>query len=65
MKYRLKPNVESFQVVDGPFAGRKFVKGKVYEAWQISAGELGKFEEEGTKEVTSDERQVTSKKRKK
>ena len=29
-KWILKPGQESFEVVDGDFAGRKFVSGKVY-----------------------------------
>jgi len=43
MKYKLKPGVESFEVVDGPFAGKKFLRGKVYE--KIPREEKGKFEE--------------------
>lgn len=31
MKYKLKPGVESFEVVDGEFAGKKFSRCKVYE----------------------------------
>lgn len=30
MQYKLKKGVESFEVVDGPYAGRKYVRGKVY-----------------------------------
>ncbi|MBW1777099.1 MAG: hypothetical protein JRJ54_05825 [Deltaproteobacteria bacterium] len=41
--YRLKPGVESFDVVDGPFAGRQFVKGLSYT--QIPPEEKHKFEE--------------------
>lgn len=29
--YKLKPNVPGFEIVDGPFAGRKFEPGVVYE----------------------------------
>lgn len=29
-QYRLLPNEEAFQVVDGPFAGKKFEKRKLY-----------------------------------
>ena len=40
--YRLKKGVENFQVVDGPFAGRKFVRGKIYN--EVPPEEKGKFE---------------------
>lgn len=42
MKYKLKKGVESFEVVDGPMAGRKFLRGKVYK--EIPSGEAKKFE---------------------
>ncbi len=42
MPYKLKANVESFEVVDGPFAGRKYVSGEIYE--EIPAAEKGRFE---------------------
>lgn len=42
MKYKLKPGVESFEVVDGEFAGKKFLRGKVYE--KIPQEEAKKFE---------------------
>lgn len=42
-QYRLKKGQESFQVVDGPLAGRKFLKGQVYA--EIPPGEKGRFEE--------------------
>ena len=42
MKYKLKPGVESFEVVDGEFAGKKFFRGKVYE--KIPQEEAKKFE---------------------
>ena len=29
-QYKLKKGIENFEVVDGAFAGRKFVRGKVY-----------------------------------
>jgi hypothetical protein len=41
MTYQLKSGVESFEVVDGPMAGRKFVRGKVYS--EIPPGEEKKF----------------------
>ena len=40
--YKLKKGIESFQVVDGPFAGRKFEKGKEYA--EIPPDEAAKFE---------------------
>ena len=40
--YRLKKGIEKFQVVDGPFAGRKFEAGKAYD--EIPAGKAKKFE---------------------
>jgi len=43
MKYKLKPGVESFDVVDGEFAGKKYRKGKVYD--KIPPIEKNKFEE--------------------
>jgi len=42
MAYQLKKSVEGFQVVDGPFAGRKFEKGKEYA--EIPLEEAKKFE---------------------
>lgn len=42
-EYRLKKGMESFQVVDGPMAGRKFLKGEVYT--EIPPGEVRKFDE--------------------
>lgn len=43
MPYRLKPNVENFEVVDGPFAQRKFISGEIYA--EIPPNEAGKFDE--------------------
>lgn len=42
MSYKLKPGVESFEVVDGAFAGKKFLRGNVYE--KIPSEERSKFE---------------------
>lgn len=42
MKYELKPGVESFEVVDGPHAGSKYVKGREYE--EIPSSEKNKFQ---------------------
>jgi len=32
MKYKLKSNVEAFEMVDGPMTGRKFKAGEVYDS---------------------------------
>lgn len=32
MMYQLKPGQEAFEVVDGPFAGKKYEKGVSYDA---------------------------------
>ncbi len=42
-RYRLKKNVENFDVVDGPLTGRKFRAGMVYD--EIPPQDAGKFEE--------------------
>lgn len=42
MTYKLKKGIENFDVVDGAFAGRKFVRGKVYG--EVPPEEKGKFE---------------------
>jgi len=42
MSYRLKKNVQSFTVVDGPLAKRTYRQGMVYE--EIPANEAAKFE---------------------
>ena len=44
-RYRLKPGRESFQIVDGPFAGRKFERGREYKREEIPPGERARFEE--------------------
>ena len=43
--YKLKKGIENFQIVDGPFAGRKYKRGKVYEEDQIPPEVRGKFDE--------------------
>jgi hypothetical protein len=43
MQFKLKKGVESFEVVDGPYAGRKFVRGKVYT--DIPPEEKKKFDQ--------------------
>lgn len=42
MKYELKPGVENFEMVDGPFAGKTFVKGRAYK--EIPPSEKNKFQ---------------------
>ena len=42
-QYKLKKGIENFEVVDGPFAGRTFVRGKEYG--QVPSEEKRKFEE--------------------
>jgi len=42
MQYQLKKGQEAFDMVDGEFAGRKYRKGKVYDA--VPPGEKHKFE---------------------
>ena len=42
-QYKLKQGIENFQVVDGAFAGRKFVRGKAYG--EVPPEEKGKFDE--------------------
>lgn len=44
MKYKLKANVENFDVVDGPFTGKKFRRGKVYRKEDIPENEMHRFE---------------------
>jgi hypothetical protein len=41
MMYKLKPGAESFEVVDGPMAGRKFLRGMSYD--KIPPEEKDKF----------------------
>ena len=49
MAYRLKRNIESFEMVDGPFAGRKFVSGETYGEVPPGLGEkFDRFPEEAT-----------------
>ena len=43
MGYRLKSNAPDIEVVDGPFAGKRFVAGVLYEA--IPPQEAHRFEE--------------------
>ncbi len=42
MPYKLKDNVADFEVVDGPFTGRRFVSGEIYA--EIPPNEEKKFE---------------------
>jgi hypothetical protein len=41
MAYKLKPHQESFQSVDGPFNGRKFLSGQSYN--EVPPEEADKF----------------------
>jgi hypothetical protein len=41
MAFCLKPGQETFEIVDGPFVGKKFEKGVIYET--IPEHEAGKF----------------------
>lgn len=43
--YKLKPNVPDFEVVDGPFAGRKYTAGETYK--EVPENENHKFVEIG------------------
>jgi len=58
---QLKEGVESFQVVDGPFAGQKYKRGKVYREDQIPENELHKFVKTEDREIAETK---TRKKRK-
>jgi len=51
-QYKLKKGIENFQVVDGAFAGRKFVRGKVYG--EVPPEEKKKFEEIKPEKVRSE-----------
>jgi len=42
MSYRLKPGQEAFEVVDGPDAGKKYVKGRAYDT--VPAADKHRFE---------------------
>jgi hypothetical protein len=42
MRYQLKPGQESFEVVDGSFAGKKYEKGNLYDV--IPDHEARRFE---------------------
>lgn len=42
MSYRLKKGIESFDVVDGRYAGRRYARGQAYE--EIPPEEKHKFE---------------------
>ena len=42
MTYILKKGVENFEVVDGPFAGKKYVRGTAYA--EVPPGEKHKFD---------------------
>lgn len=40
--YRIKPGQPAFEIVDGPFAGRKFIIGQIYH--EIPQDEAHRFE---------------------
>jgi len=42
--YQLKKGVESFEVVDGKFAGKKYFRGDLYKKDEIPTNEKNKFE---------------------
>jgi len=42
--YRLKKGQESFEIVDGPGEGRKFLRGRVYDGKTIPQKEAWRFE---------------------
>ncbi len=42
--YRLKKGVAEFDVVDGPFAGRGYRRGRVYAQAELPPREAHKFE---------------------
>ena len=47
MPYRLKENIPDFDVVDGPFAGRRYRRGEIYA--EIPPTEEDRFEEVSVK----------------
>lgn len=53
MPYKLKANVENFEVVDGPFADRKFTAGEVYQ--EIPPQDAWRFEEISASQTASAE----------
>lgn len=57
--YRLKPGQESFQIVDGPDAGRTFERGKMYG--QAPAGYENRFERLKVEVVPAAEPKTTTK----
>lgn len=42
MAYRLKKRVENFEIVDGPDAGKKFVRGRSYK--EVPAAYAARFD---------------------
>jgi len=60
--YQLKKSVESFEVVDGEFAGKKFLRGKIYEKIpQKEKGKFEKIEDSGRKTEDRGQKKKTSK----
>ncbi len=56
MKYRLKKTEEAIQIVDGPYAGRKYAKGTLYN--EIPPEEAHRFEK--AKETPAGDKQGTA-----
>jgi len=50
MPYKLKPNAPEFDVVDGPFAGKKYRHGEIYP--DVPPGDKGRFEAVGAKSLS-------------
>jgi len=59
-QYKLKKGIENFDVVDGAFAGRKFVRGKVYG--EVPPDESKKFDEIKPIEVRDQKSEVKDRK---
>ena len=57
--YKLKPGIESFEVVDGAFAGKRFLRGKVYE--KIPPEEKDRFEQVKAQSAAHSSKQGSSK----
>lgn len=44
MKYQLKPGQDSFEIVDGPSAGQKFRRDRLYDPAQVPPEFADRFE---------------------
>ncbi len=58
--YRLKAGFESFDITDGPDAGRRFVRGLTYA--DLPAGFEARFEPEPSESTIEEKKPVRSKK---